>query len=82
MEKSKRIISTCLFSREHLAGDTMECCYKLSLEASAFPESVLIVTEDTIGMKMVHDATVYDLFQDLAYSDALKNVGNEEEEIE
>ena len=44
----------------------MESCDELGLAASTFPESMLIVAEDTVGLKMSHDAAVNDVFQDLA----------------
>ena len=44
----------------------MESCDELGLAASMFPESMLIIAEDTIGLKMSHDAAVNDVFQDLA----------------
>ena len=66
LKKSKRFISTCFFPKAQIAGDTMERCNELGLAASAFPESVLIVAEDTIGLKMAHDDALYDMFQDSA----------------
>ena len=44
----------------------MESCDELGLTASTFPESMLIVAEDTIGLKMSYDAAVNVVYQDLA----------------
>ena len=44
----------------------MDSCDGLGLAASTFPESMLVVTEDIIGFKVAHDATVHDMFQNLA----------------
>ena len=50
------------FSSAQLSGYTMESCDELGLAASTFPESMLVVTEDAIGLKVAHDATVHDVF--------------------
>ena len=41
----------------------MESCDELGLAPSTFPESMLIIAEDTIGLKMSHDAAVNDVLQ-------------------
>ena len=43
----------------------MECNTELCLVASTFPEFMLVVTEDAIGLRVAHDATVHDMFQNL-----------------
>ena len=52
-----------VFSSAQLSGYTID---ELGLTASTFPESMLVVTEDTIGLKVAHDATVHDILQNLA----------------
>ena len=54
------------FSSAKPSGYTMESCDELGRAASTFPESMLVVTENTVGLKMVHDATVHEMFQNLA----------------
>ena len=44
----------------------MESCDELGFAASTFHESMLVVTDDAIGLKVAHDATVHDMFQNLA----------------
>ena len=41
-------------------------CDELGLAASTFPGSMLVITEDAIGLKVAHDATVHDMFHKLA----------------
>ena len=50
------------FSSAQLSGYTMESCDELGLAASTFLESMLVVTEDAIGLKVALDATVHDMF--------------------
>ena len=64
--KIKKDAIHLVFSSVQLSGYTMESCDELGLTASTFPESMLVVTEDTIGLKVAHDATVHDMFQNLA----------------
>ena len=40
--------------------------WRVGFTASTFPKSMLVATEDTIGFKVAHDATVDDMFQALA----------------
>ena len=54
------------FSSAQLSGYTIESCDELCLVALTFPESMLIVTEDAIVLKVAHGATVHDMFQYLA----------------
>ena len=54
------------FSSAQLSGYTMESCDELGLAASTFPEPMLVVTEDAMGLKVAHDATVHDVFQNIA----------------
>ena len=54
------------FSSAQLSGYTVESCDELGLATSAFPESMLVVTEDVIGLKVAHNATVHDMFQNPA----------------
>ena len=49
------------FSSAQLSGYTMESCDELGLVASTFPEPMLFVTEDAIGLKVAQCATVYDM---------------------
>ena len=50
------------FSSVQPSDYTMESCDELGLVASTFPESMLVVTEDAIGFKVAHGATVHDMF--------------------
>ena len=39
----------------------MKSCDELGLAASTFPESMLVVTGDSIGLKVAHGATMHDV---------------------
>ena len=57
LEKIQKDYIHLVFPRAQLVDDTMESCNALGLAALTFPESMLIVTEDTIGLEMAHDAS-------------------------
>ena len=53
------------FSSAQLSDYTMESYDELGLATSTFYECMLVVTENAIGLKVTHDATVHDMFQNL-----------------
>ena len=62
-----------VFSSAQLSGYSKESCDELGLAVLTFPKSMLVVTEDTIGLKVAHDATVQDMLQTLACDGCLRD---------